>query len=101
MEDSGESAHVGVRVAQFLLLEPVVHDSALPRVVDGVGGGDGGVEEAPRLLRGGVRRHSDDRVNGGFGGRLAGEFLLERGIRGDDDVVGDQSCGEADHCGEE
>lgn len=65
VEDSGEAAHVGAGRG-LELLEPVVHDPALPGVVDGVGGRDGGVEEALGGGLGGlgaVDRHLDDGVH--------------------------------------
>lgn len=101
MQDSGEAPHLGIGVELLLLLEPVIHHPRLPRVVDRVGGGDGGVEEALPLL--GLGGHFDDGVNreGGSGNRFAREVLLEGSICRNDDVVGDERCREADHHREE
>ena len=97
MQDPGKPAHFGSGSSgSFGLFEPVVHDSALPRVVDGVRGCNGRVEE-PNLLvvvaadSGSAAWQLDDRVLVG-GGR--GEALFERSVGGDEDVVCDQSDGE-------
>lgn len=44
MQDSGEAPHLRIGLI-FLFFEPVIHDSALPRVVDGIGGSNGGMEK--------------------------------------------------------
>lgn len=81
MEDPGESTHGRIRgILEFF--EPVVHDPALPSVVDGVRGSDGSVEQ---LLGGRGRRstiewHLDDGVEGDGRTRRTWEILPERGI---------------------
>lgn len=97
MQDPGIPTHFGAGSGGSLdLFEPVVHDSALPRVVDGVRRRHGYVEESGLPLfgasdSGSAARQFDDWVNGEFGGgrRSAGKALLERSIGGDDDVVCD------------
>lgn len=92
MQDPGKPAHFGSGSSgRFSLFEPVVHDSALPCVVDGVRGRYGRVEEFSILFVVGADSGSaawqlDDWVVVG-GGR--GEALFERSVGGDEDVVCD------------
>lgn len=62
MQDPGEPAHLGTGfVSEFL--EPVVHDPALPGVVDGVGSSYSSVEEPLVGRTGFAVGHLDDGVH--------------------------------------
>jgi hypothetical protein len=91
VKDPGEPAHLGASPLPPRLLEPVVHDAALPRVVDGPRRGHRGVERPPR---------PGPEAAGGGGGGGAGEGGdgegREEGAGGEERVVGEERRGERD-----
>nr|GMC51419.1 hypothetical protein Iba_chr01cCG6080 [Ipomoea batatas] len=62
VQDPSETPHLRIRPI-LELLEPVIHDSTLPGVVDGIRSRDCRVEQ-PLLLGRPLHRHFDDRVLG-------------------------------------
>lgn len=92
MQDPGESAHLRVGSGFSGLLEPVVHDPALPGIVGRVGRGHRGVEQLPAILNPIGWRGAGERT-AAAAGEAGGE---EGGGGGDDGVVGDESDGEGD-----
>lgn len=89
VQDPGEPAHLVAARRPARLLEPVVHDAALPRVVRGPWRGHRGVERPPP---GGPRGAE---AAGGGGGREGGREGLEGGVEGDEHVVGEERRGES------
>lgn len=100
MKNPGKAPHL--RPGLLLeLLEPVVHDPALPGVVHRIRRRHRRMEQPLRLVRRRpVDRHLNDRVEldpaGGVVAAGAGEVGAEGGVGGDDGVVGDQGDGEGD-----
>lgn len=87
MQDPGEPTHLAAARRPARLLEPVVHDAALPRVVRVPRRGHRGVERPPpgaEAAGGGV----------GGGGGEGGREGLEGGAEGDEHVVGEERRGE-------
>lgn len=92
VQDPGESAHLHIRPGFSGLLEPVIHDPALPGIIGRVGRGHRGVEQPPAILNPIGRRGAGERT-AAAAGEAGGE---EGGGGGDDGVVGDESHGEGD-----
>lgn len=91
MKDPRKPTHGRIRVS-LELLEPVVHDPALPSVVHGIRSCDSSMKEPLGRAAVAAEWHLDDGVDGNGGAaRWAGEVLAERSIAGDDDVVGYES----------
>ena len=88
VQDPGEPTHLAAAGSPARLLEPVVHDAALPRVVRVPRRGHRGVERPPpgtEAAGGGGR---------GGGGGEGGREGLEGGAEGDEHVVGEERRGE-------
>lgn len=73
VQDPGEPAHVGAARLPPRLLEPVVHDAALPRVVHGPRRGHRGVEQPPPAFAAGAGGEAAGGGRGGGGGGGGGE----------------------------
>ena len=87
VQDPGEPTHLAAAGRPARLLEPVVHDATLPRVVRVPRRGHRGVERPPpgaEAAGGGV----------GGGGGEGGREGLEGGAEGDEHVVGEERRGE-------
>lgn len=79
MQNTGKTAHLRTRPV-FELLVPVVHDPALPAIVSGIGGGEGGVEQALLLaLRAELKGHGDEGVKGRGGWGMGGPMEVRKG----------------------
>lgn len=91
VEDPGEPAHVFAAGRPPRLLEPVVHDAALPRVVHRPRRGHRCVER-PQPLAGGGGAEAAGGGGGGSGGGCGegGGQGKEAGVGGEERVVGEQ-----------
>ena len=95
VQDPGEPAHLAAARRPPRLLEPVVHDAALPRVVHGPRSGHRGVER-PRPPGGprGAEAAGGQGGGGGEGGGGGGGEGQETGATGEERVVGEERRGD-------
>ena len=96
VQDPGEPAHLAAARRPPRLLEPVVHDAALPRVVHGPRSGHRGVERPrpPGGPRGAEAVGGQGGGGGEGGGGGGGGEGQETGATGEERVVGEERRGD-------
>lgn len=101
VQDSSKTTHL--RIGSILkLLEPVIHHSTLPRVINGIRRRHGRVKEpfvcSSTMSSGSLQWHLDDGIHRNWRWWRVWEILLERSICWDDYVVRYQSYWKSYQC---